>query len=61
MKKICPIMSGSIMPDGSNITRIPCFEIECRMWITVYTTENRQVSGCSYEFQPRMFEGLLRV
>ena len=38
-----------------------CLGHECELYITVYTTEHHQVSGCAKALEPQMAGGLLRV
>ena len=61
-RKICPFMSFAHEdnpPDSPIIAE--CLGRQFQLWITVYTTEGRQVSDCAKALEPAMTSGQLRV
>lgn len=65
---VCPFMSGPApfteSADSyteSSIVFQDCLQHQCELWITVYTTELRQVSGCAKALAPQMVDGQVRV
>ncbi len=75
-KKICPIMSGPpVMEDIPPTPGVPqyrdkrvvstglqeCQKYSCQLWLEVYTTEGQRHTGCAFELQPQMVDGLFRV
>lgn len=48
-------MSRSVVGVGpydqqiTEVSWVSCEESNCQLWSTVYTTENRQIQGCSLE------------
>ena len=54
-KKICPIMSRPMATVGAydqptiSVEWVDCQENNCKLWSSVYTTENLPISGCSLE------------
>ena len=61
---ICPIMSGPVAIDGGVTVinkEIECIKHRCRLWIEVFTTELIRTQGCTYELEPQMVDGQLRV
>ena len=60
----CPYMSRPVQINNGPDVKLfeaPCVKGRCRLWITVFTTENTRTSGCSKELGPQMVDGQLRI
>jgi len=54
--KICPLLSKGPRE------YVSCLRGKCAFWVSVYTTESLQTSGCAISFMPSMnMSGRLQV